>query len=178
MAMGASGALRESAGSGVRACLRAMCARLRAQCSPPRLAAFGTAVRSAWRGNQAASTSPWCARDATAVAQGARGCFPCDPTSNRRVKAALSGRALHCGCGWLVSRGHQRRRAAWGFTSVATAVASACRGKPSRRIGRLLWGEWRANAGGELGLRGAPRPGRPVLSAQASAGRPARRPRL
>ena len=37
--------------------------------------------------------------------------------------------------------GHQRRRAAWECTSVATAVASACGGKTGRPIHRMIaWG--------------------------------------
>jgi hypothetical protein len=96
-----------------------------------------------------------------------------------RVHASLRGRALQCGCCWVVSHGYQRRRAAWGCTSVATAAASACRGKTSRPIHRTMaWGRVGGRvAGGGLGLRGAVQPARPALSAQARAGRPARRPR-
>ncbi len=49
--------------------------------------------------------------------------------------------------------------------------------RAGRSIGRLLRSVGGRVAAGGLGLRGAPRPGRPALSAQASAGRPARRPR-
>ncbi len=57
--------------------VRAMCARREAQCSPPRVAAFGTAVRWAWYGNEAGSISNWCALDGGCL--GARGFLPCDP---------------------------------------------------------------------------------------------------
>ena len=42
-----------------RVCRRVVCAWRRAQCSPPRVAAFGTAVRMARHGNDTASTNPW-----------------------------------------------------------------------------------------------------------------------
>ena len=62
-------------------------------------------------------------------------------TANRPVNALLRGRAMQCGCCWAVSHGHQGRRAAWGCTSVATAVASACGGKTSRLVHRTIaWG--------------------------------------
>ena len=84
--------------------------------------------------------------------------------------------AVLCCC-WVVSHGHQRRRAALGCTSVATAAASACGGKtePADPSDDGLGASGAQLAGGGLGLPGAPRPGRPALSAQASAGRPARR---
>jgi hypothetical protein len=82
------------------------------------------------------------------------------------------------GC-WVVSRNHQRRRAAWVCTSVATAVASACGGKtePADPSDDGSAASGRRVTGWGFGLRGAPRPDRPALSAQASADRPARSPR-
>ncbi len=69
------------------------------------------------------------------------------PMSNRRANASLRGRTLHCGRCQIVSHGHQRRRAAWGCTSVATAAASACGGKTNRRFWRLLGGESASDGG-------------------------------
>ncbi len=68
------------------------------------------------------------------------------------MHASLCGRALQCGCCWVVSRNHQRRRAELGFTSVATAAASACGGKTSRPIHRMIaWGQEE----GEWGVGGS-----------------------
>jgi len=39
--------------------------------------------------------------------------------------ASLRSRDLQCGCCWVVTYTHQRQRAPWGWTSLATAVASA-----------------------------------------------------
>ncbi len=111
--------------SGKAACVRhAARAWRRAQCSPPRVAAFDTAVRWAWHGNQAASTS--LVVHLTAVVTVHEGASRATSTLNRRVSASLSGLALQCGCCWLLSHAHQRRRAAGECTSVAMAFASAC----------------------------------------------------
>jgi hypothetical protein len=96
------------------------------------------------------------------------------------VHATLRGRALQCGCCSFVSHNPQRRRAACVCTSVATAVASACGAKTSRLIqsdDRLGSSGGLMARGGLWGCGGAPRPGRPALSAQARADRPARSPR-
>ncbi len=136
--------------------------------SPPRVAAFGTAAcwTVAWQ--RRCLDGPIGAHQAAVVS----GC--------KRVPPARPPWAVLCSvvAVGVVSRNHQRRRAEWGCTSVATAAASACGGKTSRPIHRTIaWGRVAGRvAGGGLGLRGAPRPGRPALSAQASAGRPARRP--
>ena len=50
--------------------------------------------------------------------------------------ASLRSRALQCGCCWVMTYTHQRQRAPWGWTSLATAVASACGGKTGRQIHR------------------------------------------
>ncbi len=101
---------RAAEGRGVR------CVRRRAQCSPPRVTAFGKAVRWAWQGNEAASTS--LVVHATAVVRVREGAFLATPTSNRHVSASRHGRALHCVvlCTKAVvcfgSHGHQGRHAA------------------------------------------------------------------
>ncbi len=74
--------------------------------------------------NEAASTS--LVVHLTAVVTVHEGASRATSTLNRRVSASLSHLALHCGCGWLVSHAHQRRRAAGECTSVAMAFASAC----------------------------------------------------
>jgi hypothetical protein len=98
------------------------------------------------------------------------------PTSTRPAHAPLRGRALlPLGC-------------------VARTPAMACgvgvhlaghgggerlrrQNEPADPSDDGLEASGRRVAGGGLGQRGAPRPGRPALSAQASADRPARRPR-
>ena len=127
-------------------------------CSPPRVAAFGTAAcwTVAWQ--RRCLDGPIGAHQAAVVS----GC--------KRVPPARPPWAVLCSVAavGVVSRNHQRRRAVWGCTSVAAAVASACGGKTSRPIHRTIaWGlSGGPMAGGWLGLRGAPRPGRPALSAQ------------
>ncbi len=125
-------------GQGCSGRSRRACGVRAATCSPPRVAAFGTAACWAWHGNEAASTS--LGVHLTALVRVHEGASRATPTSSR-VKASLRGRALQCGCCWLVSHGLQRRRAAGGRTSVAVAFASACGGKTNRLNHRtFVWG--------------------------------------
>ena len=153
----------------------AVCGVCTETCSLPRMPALDTAA--CW-------TIAWQRRcldgpirvDRTAVVRAQEGAIRETTATNRRHCVAVLGSTNAVGLCRTATRAGVRR--GW-RTSVATAAASACGGKPSRLIHRTMaWRrEWAAIAGGGLGLQGAPRPGRPALSAQASADRPARRPR-
>ncbi len=134
-------------GRGVRACGMP---RVHGTCSPPRRAEHGMAwQRSRLDGllvcTRRRAPDEGCEGARRACGRASRA----TPTSNRRVNASLRGRALLWSRCEIVSHSHQRRRAAWDCTSAAMAFESACGGKTSRRIGRLLGGPV---AGWGLGL--------------------------
>ena len=152
--------------------VRSRCARRRVARRASRSIGYGRLVGMATKPGGLASISPWCAPDGGCKRRMHAVVFPMRAL---RQPCPFTYASLRGRCAFLLPLGCAARPPAMacrvGVHLGGDGGRERLRGRPSRRLRRLLRGDL---AGGE---HGAPRPGRLALSPQASADRPAGSPR-